>query len=467
VESLESSLKPLDWDEILSRLEKFATSEPARNHLRKLAPLSSSDEAEKSFREILEAQMIMGGGERPFMESLDLYSTWAQRLKRDAVLQTLELRDVRRFCIEVVALSEVIRLLHGTWIDSVKTRLMDATEALSAIDQLMTPSGEIRTDASEALYNLHREKTQQTRALQTTLDKLVKSYDMEPVLQDKYVTTREGRWVLPVKGGMQRSLPGIVHGQSQSKQTVFIEPDEVVPLNNRLKQIDAEIEEEIERLMTELSNYLATQILKFDSSYHVMLEVDIRLAQGKLSEVLDASPPIFTEDTVDLVDVRHPLLVLKNENVIPNTVRLTPDRRILLLSGPNAGGKTVLLKSVGLASQMARCGLPICADEGSKLPFFNRLHVGVGDAQSVDAKLSTFAAHIKVLDEAAKARGAHEMVLIDEICGSTDPEEGSALARSFIENYASNKVFGVITSHLGPLKVGWENKSGVINGSLE
>ena len=461
------ALKSLDWNEILNRLEKFATSEPARNRLRALEPLANADEAERSFREILEAQSILSGGERPFMESLDLYSTWFQRLKRDAVLQTLELRDVRRFCIEAIALAEVIRSLQGRWIQSLKERLMDATEALSAIDQLMTPSGEIRNDASENLYNLHREKTQATRSLQTMLDRIVKSYDMEPVLQDKYVTTREGRWVVPVKGGMQRSLPGIIHGQSQSKQTVFVEPDEVVPLNNRLRQIDAEIEEEIERLLMQLSHYLSTQLLKFDSSHNVLLEADIRLAQGKLAEVLDASPPVFTEEVVDLVDVRHPLLVLKNENVIPNTVRMNPEKRILLLSGPNAGGKTVLLKSVGLASQMARCGLPICADEGSKLPFFTRLHVGVGDNQSVDAKLSTFAAHVKILDEATKATGSKQLVLIDEICGSTDPEEGSALARSFIERYANNKVFGVITSHLGPLKVGWDQKSGVINGSLE
>jgi DNA mismatch repair protein MutS2 len=158
---------------------------------------------------------------------------------------------------------------------------------------------------------------------------------------------------------------------------------------------------------------------------------------------------------------------LKADKVIPNTVRLGDNRRLLLLSGPNAGGKTVLLKSVGLAAQMSRCGLPICAEEGSVIPFFKELHVAVGDSQSVDAHLSTFAAHLKILDEATHAKGHDKLVLIDEIAGSTDPEEGSALARSFIETYASHGVFGVITSHLGPLKVGWTPESGVVNGSLE
>jgi DNA mismatch repair protein MutS2 len=460
-------LSSLDWREILLKLEQLATSEPARSRLRETAPLFSPDEAQQSFRAIGEAQAVLAYGERPFMESLDLFPTWFQRLKREAVLQTLELRDVRRFCIEVVALSEVVKPQTSPWVNSLKARLMDATPPLSAIDQIMTPSGDIRNDASETLYNLYREKTSQTKSVQNLLDRLVKQYDMEPILQDRYVTTREGRLVIPVKSGMQHAFPGIIHSSSQSKQTVFMEPDEAVPLNNRLRQIEVEIEEEIERLLNALSAYLRTQLAGFHSSQEALLEADIRFAQGKLAEALQANPIAFDDNRMELIDVRHPLLVLKSDKVIPNSVRLADKRRLLLLSGPNAGGKTVLLKSVGLAAQMARCGLPVCAEEGSVLPFFTELHVAVGDSQSVDAHLSTFAAHLKVLDSAAKAVGSDKLLLIDEICGSTDPEEGSALARSFIETYSNQGVFGVITSHLGPLKVGWAEESGVINGSLE
>jgi DNA mismatch repair protein MutS2 len=462
-----TDLQALDWNEILTRLESFATSEIARARLRALEPLATPELARQSFLEIAEAQGLLSHGERPYMESLDLYSTWFQRLKREGTLQTLELKDVRRFCLEAVALFEVIRPLSGPWITRIKARLMDASHPLSAIDQLMTTSGEIRTDASEALYKLYNDKNSQTRSLQNVLDRLVKHHQMETVLQDKYVTTREGRWVLPVRGGMQHAFPGIVHASSQSKQTVFMEPEEVIPLNNRLRELDLEIEREIEHLLTALSQYLRTQLNGFAMTQEVLLETDLRLAQAKLSEVLEAIPCTFSEDQIDLTDVRHPLLVLKSETVIPNTVRLAGDKRILLLSGPNAGGKTVLLKSVGLAAQMARCGLPICADEGSKLPFFRNMIIAVGDSQSVDAALSTFAAHLKLLNRATEAHGTDQILLIDEICGSTDPEEGSALARSFIETYAENKVFAVITSHLGPLKVGWQEHSGVINGSLE
>lgn len=459
----------LDWKEVLSKLESFATSEVARAKLAKTAPLKSPEEAKQGFREISEALAVLSHGERPFFESLDLYPTWSVPLKRHAVLTIIQLKDVRRFCLEAYALSEVIRPLDGAWVTSLKTKLVDATGPLSAIDTIITPEGEIRTDASETLHNLYREKANQTRALQTTLDKLVNHHQMQEILQDRYVTTREGRWVLPVRSGMQHHVEGIIHASSQSKQTVFMEPEAVVPLNNRLRELEVQIEAEIERLLQALSEYLTTQFIDFERSSEVMLQADIRFAQGKLTETLQGQDCEFDQNRIELIDVRHPVLVLRSEidKVIPNTVRLAGDRRILLLSGPNAGGKTVLLKSVGLAAQMARCGLPICASEGSVLPFFKDLEVGVGDAQSVGAQLSTFAAHLKVLDRAAKRVGSDNLLLIDEICGATDPEEGSALARSFIETYANNKVFAVITSHLSPLKVGWEANSGVVNGSLE
>jgi DNA mismatch repair protein MutS2 len=459
----------IDWKEVLSKLETFATSEVGRSRLAKTVPLTSPEAAKKSFNEINEALSVLSHGERPFMESLDLFPTWHVPLKRKAVLSVVQLKDVRRFCLEALALSEVIRPLEGPWVTSIKSKMIDATGPLSAIDTIITPEGEIRTDASETLHNLYREKQNQTRNLQTTLDKLVKNHQMEGILQDRYVTTREGRWVLPVRSGMQHAVEGIIHASSQSKQTVFMEPEEVVPLNNRLRQLEVEIEAEIERLLQALSEYLSTQSFDFERSSETMLHADVRFAQAKLSETLQAQPCEFNQDRIDLVDVRHPILVLRSEidKVIPNTVRLGGDKRILLLSGPNAGGKTVLLKSVGLAAQMARCGLPICATEGSIIPFFRAVEVGVGDAQSVGAQLSTFAAHLKVLDKAAKCVGSDNLLLIDEICGATDPEEGSALARSFIETYANNKVFAVITSHLSPLKVGWDANSGVINGSLE
>lgn len=457
----------LDWVEILEKIRSHATSEAGREAVMLTKPLASEQEAYSSFQEIADATEVLNQGVRPYMQSLDLYSTWIARLKKNAVLKTLEIKDVRSFCLEALALKEALSQVENNWAEKISAAIMHAEEPLSAIEQIITPNGEIRSDASETLYRLYREKERLAREVQTTLDRLVKDHQMENVLQDKYVTTRDGRWVLPVRSGMQHHLPGVIHGASQTKQTVFMEPEKVIPTNNRLRQIEVEIEDEIERLLTELSRYLSSQAPGIETTRTLMEECDVRFSQAQFSSQINAHPIEFSKETLELIEVRHPLLQLSGKTVVSNSVMLEGKKSILLLSGPNAGGKTVLLKSIGLAAQMARCGLPICASETSKIPFFKDILIGIGDAQSVDEELSTFAAHLKILGKAASLKSRDNLILIDEICGSTDPEEGSALARSFIEAFSANDVFAVITSHLGPLKSGWDEESRVLNGSLE
>lgn len=460
-------LAVLDWIDILEKIKLHATSEAGREAIAEIKPLESAELALQSFKEIAEATEVLNQGIRPFAQSLDHYHSWILRLKKKAVLKTLEIKDVRSFCLEILALKEAVKPVENDWAQKIFLSLMNAEEPVSAIDQIITASGEIRADASETLFKLFREKERLAREVQTNLDRLVKAHQMENVLQDKYVTTREGRWVLPVRSGMQHQLPGVIHGSSQSKQTVFVEPNTIIPANNRLRQIEVEIEDEIERLLTELSHYLSSQSLDIESSHVLLKDCDVRFAQAQFATQVNAQPIEFSENSIELIEVRHPLLQLSNKTVVANTLLLEDQKSILLLSGPNAGGKTVLLKSIGLASQMARCGLPICASPTSKIPFFEVVSIGIGDAQSVDEELSTFAAHLKILETASRLKSRKNLILIDEICGSTDPEEGSALARAFIEKFSSNDVFAVITSHLGPLKSGWEEDSQVLNGSME
>ncbi|NCN41584.1 endonuclease MutS2, partial [bacterium] len=458
-------LSGLDWQEILDRLSQLGTCEISKEALRKLAPLNSVDEIKIKFSQTQEALTVFKSGRRPFMESLDLYSLWAVRLQKEAVLKTTELKDTRHFLIEVLALKEIVAAQKSPWMMELSEQIMEAEEPLSAIDQIMNSDGSIRTDASETLYKLFNEKKNIVKQVQQTLDRLVHKHEMEPVLQDRYVTNREGRWVLPVKSGRQHDISGIIHDSSQSKQTVFMEPQEIIPMNNRLRQVDVEIEAEIDRLLSDMSDYLRTQLADMNRSKDQMLLADQIWAQAQLAAQLSAHPVEFSSE-LHLKEVRHPILVLNNVEVVSNSVEMDKVRRILILSGPNAGGKTILLKSIGLASQMARCGLFICADPSSKIPFFENLNVAVGDSQSVDENLSTFAAHLKVLNESLNLHGPKSLLLVDEICGSTDPEEGAALARAFIQKYSQQRVFAVITSHLSPLKVGWDENSGVINGSL-
>ena len=461
-----------DWSRLKTEISKFATSALARDQIRDLAPLPSEELALRACQEVLEASQLIAIGSRPSLESLDFVRLWLDRLKKQAVLKTTDLKDVRRFCIDSLTFQASISTLSpasNSWLHRSSVRLLDANRPLAAIDQLMTSEGDFRTDASDELYRLFREKLELERQIRTTLDKLVKLHKMESVLQDRYVTNREGRWVLPVRSGMQHNFDGIIHDSSQSKQTVFMEPQVVVKLNNDLRRVNMEIEAEIERLLKQLSQFLASIADEFESSFSILAIVDVRLAEAQLSHAIAAKAPRFDSVVFNLKSLRHPLLALqKPDGVVANSVELGAQgkARILLLSGPNAGGKTVLLKAVGLAAQMARCGLPICADEDSTIPFFTNVHAVIGDAQSVDEALSTFAAHMQNLSRATQVQGAHGLILVDEICGSTDPEEGAALARAFVEHFAQNRVFGVITSHLGPLKHGW-NQDMVLQGSMD
>lgn len=460
-------IKNLDWHEILEKIKSFATSENARNIIAATKPCTTINEAEKSFYEIESAAAVILSGVRPHMQSLDLFELWITRIKKSALLKNLELKDIRHFCLETMALHEALKNQETAWAHEQSELLMQAEEPLSAIDNLMTASGEIRMDASEKLYRLSKEKESLARQIQSHMDKLVKDHKVEHMLQERYVTTREGRWVIPVKGGMQHFVPGIIHGSSQTKQTVYMEPETVIPLNNRLRQIEVEIDEEIERLLQEISDYMATLSSDFEKTKIRLEYCDVLFSKAQITTQLEARACHFDQTRIELKDLAHPLLKLYGKTIVTNTVQMDSAKYILILSGPNAGGKTVLLKSIGLAAQMARCGLPICAASDSKIPFFNEIVTGIGDSQSVDEDLSTFAAHLKILDNASRLNGFHNLILIDEICGSTDPEEGSALARAFIEKYASNKVFGIITSHLSPLKMGWRDSDPVLNGSLQ
>ncbi len=461
-------LKNLDWNDLVFELCQLATSELAKQDLSQTRALATEEDALNCMKEIEQTRELIRLNRRPALESIDYYSTWIHRLKKKDTLKNKEIREVRAFCMEIIALKEILKSSNNSWLSHQCNLLFDASEPISAIDTLLHPNGDIRSDASETLYRLFKERENLSIKVQQLLDRLSKSHQMEPILQDRFVTNREGRWVLPIKSSRQNEFNGIIHDTSGSHQTVFMEPEEIIPLNNRLRKIELEINEEIDFLFKKLSEYLREKELDFEQAKQTMLLMDIRCSQAHLSEKLFAHPCSFDENHIQLYNLKHPSLILSGNPVISNTVELCYDtRRILLLSGPNAGGKTVLLKSIGLAAQMARCGLPICAQSPSVLPFFEEIIVSVGDEQNVDEQLSTFAAHLKTLNYATQLTGKKKLLLIDEICGATDPEEGSALARSFIVEYSINTLFSVITSHLGPLKNGWDDHSAVVNGSLE
>ncbi|MBC86415.1 MAG: endonuclease MutS2, partial [Bdellovibrionaceae bacterium] len=457
----------IDWQLIKNQLKELCTSDISRESVDNLTSYSSVSDVKHEYNRLDTFIDLLKLHPRPRMESLDLYYTWATRLEKNALLKPIELRDLRSFCIEVLALKETLLELDTRVTGQLLEGLLNPEEPLSAIDQIVNSDGSIRSDASEKLHSLYNEKNSLNKNISNTLDKLVKRHELENLIQDKFVTTREGRRVIPVKSNLQSQISGIIHASSHSNKTVYMEPQEVVPMNNRLRQVEYEIEEEIETLLKQLSDYLYDLRSPLEIARDVMTTSDLLYAKAHLAQLLNAHRCEFSENEIELLSVRHPGLVLQNEDVIPNTVKLNDHQRILLLTGPNAGGKTILLKAVGLAALMVKHGLYICAEEKSKMPLIDNFHIAVGDLQSVDDNMSTFAGHLKILNEALEAKGPKSLILVDEICGSTDPEEGSALARSFLLRYLEQNSFSIITSHLSPLKLGWKENSGLINGSLE
>jgi len=460
-------MEALDWKDIIACIKKSATSEIAKIQIDRLEPLSSPELALERLDQVFSAHdILLTSGQRPFFESLDLYEAWFVKLRKMSVLKPIDLKDVRSFCLELLALRVVLGDSSLPASQALLHSLFDAEPALFAIDQLITTNGEIRNDASETLFRLFKEKEALAKQITTTMERLVNDFDIQDYLQDRFVTTREGRWVIPVKSGRQHAVSGVVHGSSQTKQTVYLEPEKIIPLNNRLREATVEMEEEVERLLQALSSYLHQSCAEFEVAQDTMLKCDVLFAIAEFSRLIEGGRFEFTKDIIEIENTRHPLMVYNQRPAIPNSILLDNKKHILLLSGPNAGGKTVLMKSIGLVCHMASCGLPICANL-AKIPFFKNIVIGIGDSQKVSEELSTFASHLQLLNNASKLRGFQSLILIDEIASSTDPEEGSALAKAFIEEFAHNKVFAIITSHLNQLKSGWTSESPVLPGSLE
>jgi DNA mismatch repair protein MutS2 len=460
--------RELDWPELLRQLAKFSSSQRGANECLAVAPFSKSNEALRRSQNIISAGIAINENALPNLSILDLIPLPLERLSRQAVLDVKELGNLRQFLNVAISLKDLLKETKNSWTDVMTSEIADFKSQLSGINHVISADGEINESASSLLSSLCEERRRLSREITRTLDQIVASRRMEPVLQDKYVTNREGRMVIPVKSGNQHDVKGLIHDSSQTKQTVFIEPEEVVPINNRLREVQMAIQEEIARILKELSQYLSRFHTAFANADKALLECDQTMACARLNDIIKGSVVNFSVDgKFVLNELRHPLLITQGVKVVPNTVILNKDRRILLLSGPNAGGKTILLKSLGLAAQMARSGLPIPAAENSWIPFFHSIDPIIGDLQSVDENLSSFSSHITRLIRATKFKGMENLILIDEICGSTDPEEGAALARSFIEKFSEQEVYAVITSHLGPLKENWGAKMPLEHGSLE
>jgi len=459
----------IDWSLVLSKISAHSTCSQAKEKILKISPYTHISLAQKSM-EVIEAfkeVLIESKGQRVKLESFEYIESILFSIKKSQSLTIFDLNQVRLFLEDIKAIESIYPLHKDPNLSKFKDSILNVDPLLTEIKNLITESGEIRSNASHLLLESFNKKRSLSQNVHKTLDKLVKDYSLETILQDRYVTTREGRWVLPVISGKQHDFKGLVHDSSNSKETVFMEPEEVIGLNNKIRGLDDTIKHEIERLLKQITIKLQEKINQITKALHTAIDIDTNVSVAEWALLNHAnSIKLSSKTEMDIKEGFHPLLNDTETTIIKNDLYLEEGERILILSGPNAGGKTVFLKTVGLICEMARCGLPVCAQSDSKVPFFNNVTSIVGDNQSVGESLSTFEAHLRLLNSCTELKGSTEFVLIDEICGSTEAGEGSALARAFIEEYSKNGVISLITSHLGPLKTGWSKESAVVNGSM-
>ena len=340
---------------------------------------------------------------------------------------------------------------------------------LEVLEGKIAPDGSVLDSASPHLNRIRREMEKQRRAIHDSLDRFVRANRNEGVLQEEYVTIRNDRFVVPVIAGQRRKLPGVIHGASNTGQTLFLEPLETIDLNNELVRLQEEEHREIYRILKELTDRLRVFAGPIQAALGVIAILDLLFAKAKFAIDFDCCIPRFTDRTLTLKDARHPLLidVLKRsrKKVVPFTLTLDADCRTLLISGPNTGGKTVTLKTIGLLALMAQAALPVPA-AAAELPVFEQVLADIGDNQSIEQNLSTFSAHVSRLREMALDVTPNSLVLLDEIGSATDPDEGGALGVALVDHFRAAGSFAIASTHLTALKIYGANTKTVLNASM-
>ena len=334
------------------------------------------------------------------------------------------------------------------------------------IDRCILSEDEMADSASPELRNIRRDIVRQNDAIRNRLNNILNSSTSKTYLQDAIVTMRDGRYVVPVKAENRAKIPGIVHDQSGSGATLFIEPQAVVELNNKLRELELAEKAEIERILAELSSNVAEHFHDIMNNQKLLIDMDVIFAKGKLSCMMQAEEPAIDEGGyLDLKEARHPLIDPKK--VVPINVSIGKDYNTLVITGPNTGGKTVTLKTIGLLAMMCQSGLHIPAAGTSRMPVYKDIFADIGDEQSIEQSLSTFSSHMRNTVELVEKADIGTLVLLDELGAGTDPTEGAALAIAILERLAAQGAQTVATTHYNELKKYALSTPGVENASME
>jgi DNA mismatch repair protein MutS2 len=468
---MKKTMRILEFEKIREQLQKFTLTVPGAQKVAAMHPLTSIEEIAARQRETSEAAGIILQKNINFAGSSDLMPLFT-RAERGGLLGPSELKEVEKFLRALESLKSyflkesemeerfplIFKLVQGMQIFPHLTL---------ELEKCLTQGGEIKDSASSLLSSLRSEERSLQGKIRQTLESYLRTPHYQKYLQENIITMRHDRYVLPVKQEYRRQIPGVVHDQSASGVTLFIEPLPVLELNNRLRGIKGRIEDEIEKILRRLTTLISNHYHAIISSYEAYGELDYILARGRLSVLHKAGEPSLNDRGIIVISKgRHPLL--PPEEVVPVDVHLGRDFNTLVITGPNTGGKTVTLKTIGLFILMAQCGLHIPAAKETDLGVFEGVWADIGDEQNIEQSLSTFSGHmLNIIEILSKATSSSSLVLLDELGAGTDPSEGSALAMAILEELHSRGVRTVATTHINDLKVFAHLKEGMENASME
>ena len=389
-----------------------------------------------------------------------------------------ELFDLRR---SLDTINQIIRFFYRNEeeepskypnLEALATEVQSFPTLTRRIDGIINKFGKIKDNASPALANIRRELAATTGSISRTLNSILRSAQAEGIVdKDVNPTVRDGRLVIPVVPALKRRIKGIVHDESATGKTVFIEPAEVVEANNRIRELEGEERREVIRILTEFTDEVRPQIPEILESYTFLAEIDFIRAKALTAISMDAiKPQLYDHPHIDWVEAEHPLLRITlakhGKKVVPLDIKLSREQRILIISGPNAGGKSVCLKTVGLLQYMLQCGMHIPLKRASVAGIFNSIFIDIGDEQSIEDDLSTYSSHLLNMKNMMREANGRSLILIDEFGSGTEPLIGGAIAEAVLRRFNDKRAYGIITTHYSNLKQFADSHKGVVNGAM-
>lgn len=461
------ALKTLEYNKITDRLASHASSEPGIKLCRELQPMMDMDEINSALKQTSDAvSRIFRHGSISFAGLKDIRPL-TKALEVGSALGMSELLDICSL-LKVAAGARRYGVSEDEAADSLSGMfnvIYDIADVRREIERCILSEDEIADDASAELKNIRRQMRICTERIRTELNSMLNGSD-RTYLQEAVITTRGGRYCIPVKAEYKSQVPGMVHDQSKAGSTFFIEPMSVVRLNNEIREYEVKESEEIAKILASLSAMAGNYTAELDADYDILSQLDFIFAKAKLSFEYKGSEPIMnTRGYINIRKGRHPLI--DSHKVVPIDVSIGDEYSELIITGPNTGGKTVTLKTIGLFSLLGQSGLHIPAADNSELTVFNDIFADIGDEQSIEQSLSTFSSHMKNIIEILAKADSNSLVLFDELCAGTDPTEGAALAISILTSLHKLRVTTVATTHYSELKIFALSTEGVQNACCE